>query len=100
MFTVHSGGGAQDYSIEDPCVPSDQWEIFRKGTLQLLDARGYYDASELLNAYPFKLMEGSNFFGDEFVVLHAPLPIQKYADVVEKFSDPMEKHASHKLQLR
>lgn len=87
MFTLVSGSGAQDYSIGEPAFSSN-WESFRNGVTRLLRARGYDEAAEMFESVPFELREGENFFGDEFVVLYAELPIDKYAEFVDKYSEP------------
>lgn len=92
MFTVASGSGAQDYSVGERCFPDEQWNSFRRGTAQLLRSRGSSSAADLLETLPFEIREGSNFFGDEFVVLYAELPITRYAEFVDRYSDPMNRH--------
>lgn len=87
MFTVHSGSGAQDYSIGDPCYSESQWSAFRRGAAQLLRARGFDSAAELLATLPFEIRQGDNFFGDDFVVLHAEVSIDRYAELVEEYTD-------------
>ena len=89
MFSVYSGSGAQDYSVGERCFLDKQWGAFRRGTVQLLRSRGFSTAAELLESLPFEIREGENFFGDEFVVLYAELPISRYAELVERYSDPM-----------
>ncbi len=87
MFTLVSGSGAQDYSIGDLAF-SNNWKSFRNGVLQLLKARGNFEASEMFESMQFELREGENFFGDEFVVLYTELPIDTYAKLVDKYSEP------------
>lgn len=97
MFTVHSGGGAQDYSIGERIFQEREWNAFRSAAEQLLNARGFLEAEEILRSFPFEIREGHNFFGDEFVVLYAELPIRRYAEVVEQYTDPMNRYVFSQL---
>ena len=92
MFTVYSGSGAQDYSIGDPCIPNDQWATFRRGVASLLGARGKDVVAELFESLPFEPRQGENFFGDEFVVLYAELPMDRYVELVDKYANPQDRH--------
>lgn len=92
MFTVHAGSGAKDYSIGDPCIPGDQWTVFRRTTLELLRMRGEEDAADLFDSLPFELRQGENFFGDDFVVLYAELPMKDYVDIVNRYAKPEDRH--------
>ena len=94
MFTVYSGSGAQDYSIGDKCIPNDQWATFRRGATSLLRARGNDIVAELFESLPFELRQGENFFGDEFVVLYAELPMamDRYVEFVDKYANPQDRY--------
>ena len=92
MFTVFSGSGAQDYSIGESCIPNDQWATFRRGATSLLRARGNDVVAELFESLPFELRQGENFFGDEFVVLYAELPMDRYVELVDKYANPQDRH--------
>lgn len=92
MFTVYSGGGAQDYRILDESTfAEDHWNTLRRGAEKLLDARGDWEAAELLRALPFVLYEGENFFGDDFAVLLARLPIETYVEYVDRYSNQTDR---------
>lgn len=92
MFTVYSGSGAKDYNVGGPSFTTEQSSAFRRATTQLLRSRGYASAAKLLDSLPFELREGNNFFGDEFVVLYAEVPISQYVELVNRYSDSMERH--------
>ena len=92
MFSVYSGSGAKDYTVGERCFSDEQWGSFRRGTVQLLRSRGFSTTAELLKSLPFEIREGENFFGDEFVVLYAELPISQYAELVDRYSDPMSRY--------
>lgn len=97
MFTVYSGSGAQDYSIGEACLPSDQWAVFRRGASGLLRARAGEDAADLLESLPFELRQGENFFGDEFVVLYAELSIERYVEMVDEYTSPEDRHEFRRI---
>ena len=92
MFTVFAGSGAQDFSIGDKCIPDDQWAAFRRGATSLLRARGNEVVAELFESLPFDLRQGENFFGDEFVVLYAELPMDRYVALVDKYANPQDRY--------
>ncbi len=92
MFTIYSGSGAKDYSIGDSCLPSDQWAAFQRAASELLRARARDDGADLFETLPFELRQGENFFGDEFVVLYAELPMERYVDLVDKYKSPEDRH--------
>lgn len=98
MFTVYSGSGARDYNIGDICIPSDQWAAFLRGASGLLRARdGENSAADLLESLPFELRQGENFFGDEFVVLYAELPMEKYVEMVGEYTSPEDRHEFRRI---
>ena len=55
-------------------------------------ARGFDSAAELLDTLPFDILQGENFFGDDFVVLHAEVSIKRYAELVADYSDQSNRH--------
>ena len=81
MKTFVSGIGAQDFSLLSPL---EDWVTLRPNVIRLLRARGHDVAIEILEEYPWTLHEGTNFFGDEFSVLHATLPMETYVEIIEK----------------
>lgn len=87
MFTLASGSGAQDYSVGPAGLQPDQWAKIRGAAVRMLRARGNENAAKLLGAWPFELLQGENFFQDDFVVLFARLDLEKYTRSVELFSD-------------
>lgn len=92
MFSVYSGSGAQDYSVGERRFSDEQWGSFRRGAAQLLRSRGFSSAADLLGSIPFEIRQGENFFGDEFVVLYAELPMDQYAEFVDRYSDKRNRH--------
>jgi hypothetical protein len=52
-------------------------------TLRLLETRGHSDAVKWLSAIVFDIIHSDNFFGDDFHVLFAILPLQTYEAVRE-----------------
>lgn len=91
MFTVYSGSGAKDFSIGDKCISNNQWATFRRGATSLLRARGNEAAVGLFESLPFELRQGENFFGDEFVVLYAELPMERYVEFVDRYANPQDR---------
>jgi hypothetical protein len=57
-----------------------------------LRARGNDVVAELFESLPFELRQGENFFGDEFVVLYAELPMDRYVELVDKYAKLQDRH--------
>ena len=87
MFTLAYGSGARDYSVEGPAWTKEQWASMRHAAARLLRARGAEAAADLIERLPFEVHEGTNFFGDEFLVLLAEVEVDEYARLVEEYSD-------------
>jgi len=76
-----TGSGAQDFEL---LAPVEDWTTLRQNALRLLRARGNDTAVAVLEKYPWQMHEGTNFFGDGFMVLHAALPVETYVEIVEE----------------
>ena len=84
MKTFVTGSGAQDFSL---LSPTEDWPAIRPNVIRLLKARGYDAAIDAIEKYPWQTHDATNFFGDEFVVLHASLSMEAYVEIIEKDED-------------
>ena len=80
MRTLYSSSGAKDFTIESSLDQTvlQKWPENKKTVVKLLRAYKYNTAAELLETLPFKLLPGTNYFGDEFFVLILDLEIDEY----------------------
>lgn len=88
MIILYHGGGAALSEVMGPSLSQEEWDKLRRAVARLTTARGHPKASELLEAYPFQLLDGTNYFGDEFSVLYAKVPLEQYAELNEIDADP------------
>lgn len=87
MITLASGTGAQDFQLLDHALDEAAEQRLLYNACRLLDAEERSDAAKFLRENEFHLLNGSNNFGDEFVVLHVLLPIASYLSVKKLSSD-------------
>jgi len=80
LILLYDGGGAGVTDSFDPALSDEDWSKLHQGTLQLLEARGHQEAVEILNALPFELRAGINYFHDEFCVLQAVVALDDYIE--------------------
>jgi hypothetical protein len=83
VIILHHGGGAALTELYDPALPGEEWTKLRSAAMRLLAARGGSQAAELLERYPFELLQGTNYFRDEFAVLHATVSLDQYVELGE-----------------
>lgn len=88
MMTFFSGPGVGGFEIQKLVMNEDEFLKLKGNACRLLKARNSDYAASLLESIPFTLSEGTNFFGDEFSVLHASVPIEKYIELTEMKGDP------------
>lgn len=84
MLVLHHGTGAQDFTILDRALDDEAWAKVKQVTCRLLRARRSDRAAEILETIPFQISHGTNFFQDEFEVLHHSVPIEEYAALEEQ----------------
>ncbi len=97
MIILYHGGGAGLTEVLGQAMPDDEWHRIKSAASKLASARGALRASELLDLYPFELKEGTNYFGDEFFVLYAKVPLEQYAELGEKQSNQDDSRALRTL---
>lgn len=89
----YSRSGNQGFEILGQEMPDEQWAKIKRTACQLLAARNKNSAVSLLESIPFELSQGTNYFNDEFLVLHASLPIEEYVKYAGLDTDPNVKLA-------
>lgn len=88
------GGGAGDFNL-DELSSSDGLGQYKHNVSDLLRVRGHHLALDLFSKLPWQLRSASNWFNDEFSVLHATVGLQEY-EQARTFSESPE----HKMAFR
>ena len=88
MTVLYSGSGVSSFEIIELALPEDKWIRIKEIACKLLISKGYQKAADFLNSAPFHIWEATNYFGDEFNVLQAKVPIDIYSKLFEFKSDP------------
>jgi Abortive infection C-terminus len=93
---LHQGSGAGDFSL-DALTAANHFTQYRRNISDLLSARGQHHALELFQRFPWELREASNFFGDDFSVLHATVPLKLYEEARQLAAVTAEKLTSRQI---
>lgn len=80
------GGGATDIDLMDRAYPQ-LCERARERAVRLLRERGLIEAADTLQSTPFELWHATNGFADNFEVLHASVPVQRYVELSDLQDD-------------
>lgn len=92
MHYLYHGGGADITDIGGPLVSDDEWQRTRVAASRLLNARSQTIAANLLTRVPFAWVTADNFFGDEFSVLQAVVPVEEYVALQEAKTNKTIQH--------
>jgi len=93
---LYHGSGAGDFSLE-VLTAANRLSHYRRNVSDLLSARRQQRALDLLQRFPWELREASNFFGDDFSVLHATVPLKPYEEARQLASDAADKIAFRQI---
>lgn len=93
-IVLYRAGGAGDFNLDETAA-SDQLAQYKQNVSDLLRVRGHALASELFAQLPWILRNASNWFNDEFSVLHATVGLEQY-ERTRSISESPE----HRLALR
>jgi len=88
LIILYHGGGATLTDVLSRTLTADEWTKIRSAAKRLASARGAREAAQVLDDDRFELMNGTNFFGDEFSVLFARVPVEAYAELGELEANP------------
>jgi hypothetical protein len=78
VFTYYSASGSPSFTINGPGMPSREEKLLLANVGRILDARSNSDAAALLRSIPFGIMDATNDHADEFNVLYATVPLDRY----------------------
>ncbi len=91
MIRLYQGKGAADFEYVGAPTPPDGWAELRQRACRLLRARKQEGAAKILDAIPFELSEGTNFFGDEFSLLCVSVDADRYVKLAELGEHPVRR---------
>jgi hypothetical protein len=94
---LYHGSGAQDFSLETLNPSIGKFEKLRANVRDLLRVRGHQSALRLLSLFPFQLHEASNYFNDDFHVLHATVALDLYEEARQLAGSQTDRAAAAQL---
>lgn len=97
MIRLYHAGGSSEIEFVGPPTPREKWDDIRINASRLLRARNHTNAADLLDSIPFELYEGTNYFGDEFSLLHVEANLEKYVELSEHAEDSTAKLAFRRI---
>jgi len=93
MIQLYHGSGATDFTVLQDGSVNDEHSVLLDNAARLLTTRGHTIAAALLRTVPFQVLEATNHFNDEFVILHAVVPLEEYERLRNGLQDPDERRA-------
>jgi hypothetical protein len=78
LLVLFKGSGAADFSTSGGRLPAADTRLFIANAARLLKSRGNTDAAEMVQTLPFEIINSDNFFGDDFNILFAVVPLETY----------------------
>lgn len=81
MIVLYYGSGARDFNVYEPAMSTDEWNKLKSSTIRLLQKRGEQEAANILKNFPFEILRGENYFGDEFSVLYFEASLNDYVKI-------------------
>ena len=78
MIKLYETGGADDFTILQDGLSHDQCRVLFENAARLLTTLSQSRAAEILRSVPFRVVDATNHFNDEFSILHAEVPLTEY----------------------
>jgi hypothetical protein len=78
MIQLYQASGAGDFTMLQDGLSQEECRILFENAERLLAARSQMRAAEILRSVPFRVVEATNHFNDEFSMLHAVVPLEEY----------------------
>ncbi len=93
MIILYHGGGATLTEVFGLSLQPNEWAKIKHAAARLIAARDDPEGTKLLETYPFELLDGTNYFGDEFSVLYAKVTLEQYTGLGEIEAQPEQKES-------
>lgn len=91
MLQLYHASGTSDFTLLHGGLTHDQCRVLFENAARLLLARSQPQAAELLRSVPFRVVEATNHFNDEFSMLHAVVPLDEYERLRHSQQDQVER---------
>lgn len=98
MLKLFAGSGSQEIQLQQPSLQPAVWSRIREKVGRLLMRRGHVRASNIFLGLPFELWDGTNSFGDPFVLLYGKLPMQQYLELADLEDDVDQRAAFRQIE--
>jgi len=82
MVLFH-GPGVADYEIGTVALSPETWARIKANACRFLRSSGGTDAAEFLERHPFRVMNATNHFQDEFVMMALQVSMEEYVTFSE-----------------
>lgn len=76
-IVLYQGSGSGDFNV-DEATSGNHLPQYKQNVSDLLRIRGHHLALELFSRFPWELLEASNHFNDDFLVLRATVGLEQY----------------------
>ena len=93
MIVLFQLGGADDFTILQDALSPEKSRTLLDNSARLLRARGEPRAAEILKTIPFRVVDATNYFNDEFSMLHTIVPLETYERLRYGLQNEDETHA-------
>ena len=97
MITLYSGSGSGGFELGVRAGDLGSFQNLKGHVAAILNTRGSSRSVELLSMFPFELFRGSNDFNDDFELLHATLPLDRYESARLQKDSPTDRAAYAKI---
>lgn len=97
MIELYHASGAGDFTILQDGLTHDQCRVLFENAARLLGARSQTRAAEILRTVPFRVVDATNHFNDEFLMLHAVLAMDDYERLRHGREDAVERQAFREI---
>lgn len=90
MIILYKSYGAGDFELLSPKYKQPELKKLLFNAKRLLSSRDHPDAATILSQIDFNLWNATNNFNDEFCVLRAEVPIDKYESINKQYDNNKE----------
>lgn len=97
MLTLYHGSGASGFDIISPHLNHEEYKKLKDNIIRLLTAKKQLTEIKYFQTFNFELSNGTNYFNDEFLVLHAKISVENYVKLTEfkNINSNLENYYSH-----
>lgn len=96
-MVLYHGPGADDYEIGTPALAPDVWARIKANAARLLRAGGEPNAAAFLEQHPFRVVNATNHFRDEFVMMVLEVSMEEYVTFAEWHHRPDNRYVLSRI---